>query len=393
MKYIFVILIIMSFFLFIIIKNKKYPIILLLLTTLSMMLGYPSVSLDAAKEGINLWLFVVIPSLIPFFIINDMLIFLRVPDNIARLFSPAAKVLFGTSGYGAYVFIMSIFSGYPAGARITSQLIENRKITPQEGSQILTFSSTSGPLFIIGAVGSGMLKSTLAGYILFLSHFVGAVANGIILRFFFPKNRNYNPVPKQNSNTIPSVGDMLSKAISNTLVTCGFIGGYIILFSVVIALLNTIDFFSMLQIFMSKFLFIPPVFSGHISSLFETSIEISNGCRIISMLNTTFDIKLIMSSFIIAFSGLSIIGQAVSLINKTGISIKGYFISKIFHGFFAAISCAIIIKLSSSSLETFAFFRSLEYINLPFIIVLLLIIILALNILSSRIISKKNRVL
>ena len=47
---------------------------------------------------------------------------------------------------------------------------------------MLSFCSTSGPMFIIGAVGAGMFNSTFAGYIMFTSHVLGAFLNGIIYR-------------------------------------------------------------------------------------------------------------------------------------------------------------------------------------------------------------------
>lgn len=46
------------------------------------------------------------------------------------------------------------------------------------------FCSTSGPMFIVGAVGIGMFESTKFGYILFLSHAISALINGLIFRNF-----------------------------------------------------------------------------------------------------------------------------------------------------------------------------------------------------------------
>ncbi|WP_133627731.1 hypothetical protein [Fonticella tunisiensis] len=373
----------MSFLLLPFYKNKKYLLVTLLLTVVAMMIAYPGASFSAAKEGMNLWLFVVIPSLIPFFIINDMLISLRVPDNIARLFSPVAKFLFNTSGYGAYVFIMSIFSGYPAGARITSQLVENKKITSKEGLKILTFSSTSGPLFIIGAVGSGMLKSTIGGYILFISHILGAVLNGIVLRFFFPGDINIKDEKVNNSCGTISLGNMLSKGILNTLITCGFIGGYIVLFSVIIALLNQIEFFKTIHTFLTVFLMLPSETSDIISSLLETSIEISNGCMIISDLSVSFEMKLILSSFIIAFSGFSIIGQAASLIYKTKISLRKYFLSKINHGILSSIVCYLILRTNLLSVNSGDKMLNSIAFQPVLIVELLLIVLLLLNIMGT----------
>lgn len=363
-------------------KTRKYSMILGALLFLSLLTIYPRESLEAAREGINLWIFVVMPSLFPFFIISDLLIALKIPENLSRLFAPIARVLFNTSGYGAYVFIMSIFSGYPAGAKITRELIDSQKITAKEGQKILSFSSTSGPLFIIGAVGAGMLQNINAGYIIFICHVFGAIINGILVNFFrrkqISKNNDLNGLYRTSKES--STGNVLSNAIGNSLYTSGFIGGYIILFSVIIALLDKIAFFSILGDIMD--MIFPASISQLTSYVLKTSLEISNGCKILSGLPLSLEYKLILSSFIIAFSGFSIIGQVSSIIAKTSINLKTYFIHKLSHGMVSSILCFLVIKLNIFNIATVSA-ASYRPVNYFFAITqFLLLLILSLNIIS-----------
>lgn len=383
----FPILIIAILIMFPFIKTRRFSIIMVLFIFLILLTIYPKESLNAAEGGINLWIFVVMPSLFPFFIISDLLISLRIPENIARLFTPIARFLFKTSGYGAYVFIMSIFSGYPTGAKITSELVLSRKITPMEGQRILTFSSTSGPLFIIGAVGAGMFKSTEAGYIIFICHILGAIINGILFGFFnksTPKEKDFSNKAFILNNNLPA-GNIMSKAIINSLYTSGFIGGYIILFSVIISMLDRIDFFScissLFKVFMPKSISIFP------GIILKTSLEISNGCKIISTLPYSFELKLILSSFIIAFSGFSVIGQVSSIIGKTNIKLKAYILGKLSHGLISSFLCYILLNINSFKItvSNTTFINSVNY-NI-FLLQLLMLIILLLNTIS--IIEKK----
>jgi sporulation integral membrane protein YlbJ len=352
MNIIFFILIVSSFALPVFIKNRNLTIKMLLFLLIILIVKYPEICVNASINGLNLWIYAVIPSLLPFFIINDMLISLKVPDSFAKMFAPVSKLMFRTSGYGAYVFIMSIFSGYPAGAKITASLIENNKISANEGQQILTFSSTSGPLFIIGVVGATMMKSPTAGYILISAHILGAVANGIIFSFIFGRKNIYNQkfIPIKPFNKTSS--EILSSAIINSLYTCGFIGGYIIIFSVIISLLNKIDFFQIIASLLHSIFLIPLQFSKLISSFIEASLEISNGSKILSDLTVSVDLKLILLSFIISFSGLSIIGQVASVINKTKIKISIYVISKFSHGVLSAFFCYLSLKFDLFGLSS-----------------------------------------
>lgn len=395
MKYIIFLLIMTSMAGFIRKKTRRISFILSVFIFLSLIIALPHHSIDAAKNGINLWLYIVVPSLFPFFIINDILVSMRVPESLSNFCAPLARILFNTSGYGAYVFIMSIFSGYPVGAKITSQLIDERKITPLEGQKILSFSSTSGPLFIIGAVGAGMLKSTAAGYIIYISHITASIINGLLYNLIYRKKTQSINFRGDLNIKKQGIGEMLTKAITGSLFTLSIIGGYIVLFSVIITLLESIDFFNLLNAFLNNFLFLPNTISTLISNIIKTSLEISNGCKLVSLMGINFNSKLVIISFIIAFSGLSIIGQVSSLIRNSGIDFKKYILSKLSHGIISALICSIIISIKPQAVQTFNKTPNLNISKIFINIKLLLIVILLLNILSytfKKISKKKHKI-
>lgn len=384
MNYFYFVLILAALCSGFIVRRRNLTISLILILIVFLIMRYPEISVAAAKDGMNLWIFVVMPSLLPFFIINDMLISLRVPENIAKLFAPVAKVLFKTSGYGAYVFIMSVFSGYPAGAKITSELIGAKKITPREGQKILSFSSTSGPLFIVGVVGSGMLGSASAGYLLIISHILGSVVNGIVFGIIMGKRTKNTMGVENKAASEASVGEMLTKSILNSLITGGLIGGYVVLFSVIIALFNKIEFFNIFSSFIHYILFIPREIADIFGNILKASLEISNGCNILSSSPLKMDLKPVLISFIIAFSGLSIIGQVASILNKSKINLGLYIITKLTHGLFSSLICYLLLKAGAFNIPVSAGMSSfdLSISNEYALILLLLIGIMLLNLLS-----------
>ncbi|MCX7695582.1 MAG: hypothetical protein N2Z71_07755 [Caloramator sp.] len=333
MEKILFILIAISFILLFIKKYNPFGLKLMIFLILILIILHPSVSLNSAKEGLNLFLYTVFPSLFPFFIINDLLMSVGITENIAYIFNKPINKIFKTSGYGAYAFIISIFSGYPAGAKVVRELIDAKKISPKEGEKILTFSSTSGPLFIIGAVGAGMLKSNLLGYILYASHIIGSILNGIICNLFSKiEKKEYK---FEHKDTIIN----LNNSIKNSLITMGFIAGYIIFFSVVINLLDTINFFNLISFILSKLFKI----SGDDLSIFIKSLfEISNGCKLI--VSSSISNKMLAISFILSFSGISILYQVKGVLEGCNISFKKYVLSKINHGVLSSIVCFFICK-------------------------------------------------
>ncbi|MCX7951737.1 MAG: hypothetical protein N2594_07280 [Clostridiales bacterium] len=374
MNYLFFLLITLSIILILVPKYNKFGTKLLILLFLSLIIISPNISLNSAKEGLNLFLYAVFPSLFPFFIINDFMMSSGITENISTLCNKPIRFIFKTSGYGAYAFIISIFSGYPAGAKVVNELIFAKKISPEEGDKILTFSSTSGPLFIIGAVGAGMLKNNYMGYILYISHVISAIINGLFYNFFYKNTLNKNYII--NPNTNKSIN--LQKAIKNSLITMGYISGYIVIFSVIINLLSSIRFY---QIFATLLCQIIKIDKTKIEIIFQSLFEISNGCKIISAYNGPVIFKLCLISFILAFSGLSIIFQVKGVLEKSNISFGKYIISKLTHGIFATIVCYFVctfVNINTFTTTTIININSIYLLSS----MLLLIIVFTLNTLS-----------
>ena len=56
-------------------------------------------------------------------------------------------------GIGAFALTIGITSGYPVGAKVTSDLYKDNNCTKEEAERLIAFTNSSGPLFIISAVG------------------------------------------------------------------------------------------------------------------------------------------------------------------------------------------------------------------------------------------------
>jgi len=115
---------------------------------------YPSEIIEATRSGIILWANVVLPSLLPFFIGAELLVGLGLVKFIGVLIEPIIRPIFHVPGEASFIFAMSITSGYPIGVKLTSNLRRNNVISQSEAQRIISFCSTSGPLFMIGAVAT-----------------------------------------------------------------------------------------------------------------------------------------------------------------------------------------------------------------------------------------------
>ncbi|MGI6703130.1 MAG: sporulation integral membrane protein YlbJ [Clostridia bacterium] len=326
---------------------------------------YPEECYRAAVDGVDTWVNVVLPALLPFFIGAELLIGLGVIDFIGTMLEPVMRPLFKTPGNSAFVFVMSIASGYPVGVKLTCSLREKGMCTWAEGQRMLTFCSTSGPLFMIGAVAIGMFGSRLAGTIIAISHYLSAAILGIIVGFLFGGSSKGEVRSPGTRGIRGAVNAMLAKrrldgrpfgvlwgdAVRESINTLLIVGGFIIMFSVVIQLFSltgalqfvTGPFERLLSGISLPKTLVQPVFSG--------MLEITIGSRLLSQVEALpFVYVVSAASLIIGWSGFSIHAQAVSFISRTDLNPALYMLSKLFHGILCCLTSYLICRVFLSGM-------------------------------------------
>ncbi len=356
-------------------KLIKYflPKFIVLLLIIGIMI-FPNESIKAAKDGILIWINILMPSLLPFIIGANLIVSLKVVDIVGAIINPITKFIFNVSGKSTLVFVISAASGYPVGAKLASDLRLSGDISKFEGQRLTSFCSTSGPLFIIGAVCIGMMNNSSLGYIMLICHYLGALSVGIIFRKFGGE-KDF----KNSNSTISSIKSIINSpqkdgffvcfgnAVINGVNTLLAVGGFVIIFSVVfkiLTLFNIIEYLSFVLCFLfSRFGLCMDVCCAFISGLFEITIGCNNIANISSISEIT---KASLCSFIIGFSGLSILAQCCSFIAKTDIKTSIYIFNKFLHGMFACIYTYLLYPLCtkhSVGVSNFTSFYNYVYDN------------------------------
>ena len=227
---------------------------------------------------------------------------------------------------------MGIISGYPTGAKILSDFRKNNVCSKTECERLLAYTNNSGPLFIIGTVGTSLFFSKEIGYLLLLTHLLGTLTVGILFRFY--KN-NYREIEYTEELSFSNFSSLLSNSILNSLKTLGTILGYIIIFSIIINIFLTSG---VLNIFNSFEYYI------WIKSTILGIFEITNGISFVSNIAVkTLTPSIILTSFLLGFGGISVLMQVYSIISKTDLSIKPYIIGKLLHGIFSALYTFLLL--------------------------------------------------
>lgn len=338
-------------FIIISLKNNLLTIIFALFMTC--LLIFSKQNMAAAKNALSLWANSVVPSLLPFFIATELLSYTNTASLIGKLLHPIMKPVFNVPGIGAYAFIMGIISGYPIGAKIVTELRQENLCTKEEGERLLAFTNNSGPLFIIGTVGISLFGNTSIGLLLFLTHISACITVGIIFRFWKKNsisNINYSNYTRQkvkenNNQRLNNIGEILTKSISNAIQNIVIIGGFILLFGLIISILNSSGIMKILNSFISPLLYILRIPVDFSEGIISGILELTNGLKLISSIpNKAISINIIICAFLLGFSGISIALQIFSITSKSDLSIKAYLIGKLLQGIFAAIYTYVLIR-------------------------------------------------
>lgn len=329
-----------------ILKLRKLAIPSLFILFSICLILFSSSNLSAAQNGLTLWATSVIPSLFPFFVATELLSYTNLVNILGKFFDKLMKPLFNVRGEGSFAFIMGIISGYPVGAKIACNLRKSNICSKEECERLLAFTNNSGPLFIIGTVGIKMYGSSLIGFLLFITHILSCITVGICFRFWksssvvFLGGNNSKKALSNNEIKLSDLGKVISKSITNSISTILNIGGFVVIFSVIISILKHCNFIILLKPFLT-FLHIPTEFvENFILGLFE----ITNGIFAISAIcYKKISVNIILTSFLLGCGGISILLQVWSIVSETDLSIKAYFWGKFLHGIFASIYTFLLI--------------------------------------------------
>ena len=318
-------------------KNKFFQFLILSIIVLFIARG--TYAIEYAKEAMELCYNMIIPTLFPFFICSGLLIYSGFSESISKVFAPVMKPLFNVNPNGSAAFVLGIISGYPLGAVTVCNLYQGFYISKTEAERMLGFCNNSGPLFILGSVGIGMYFSIEVGIMLYLVHIISAILVGFILRFY-KKNDYLAPrtqITVRENSALAGFGDVLENSLKSILNVCGAV----IFFSVVSRLF--LDFVHLKEQYMA---------------LIYGICEFASGAFKVSALDVDFVSKMVLSSFIVGFAGISVHIQVLAVVSKHSLSIRPYILGKLLHG---AISAGLMyMVLKASTLKNMNFMLNLS---------------------------------
>ncbi|MCQ2559764.1 MAG: sporulation integral membrane protein YlbJ [Clostridia bacterium] len=283
------------------------------------MISQPRLVFNGALRGLDIWWTLVFPSLLPFFIISELLLVLGIVRFMGVLLEPLMRPWFNLPGGAALVFCLGFTSGAPLAAMLTARLRQEGEISRAEGERLLSFTNNASPLFILVAVAVGMLKEPQAGLSVgFLMRFYGGSSSlslppgkgGLWLRACRELAASWREEQRP-------LGRILGDIVQNSVKSLLYIGGFIIIFAVLIQLLSENGFIEfgaeILAWVLAPLQFSPEVLQALSAGFWEMTL----GCQMAAGSETALTEKLMAISLILGWSGLSVQSQIAGFIGRT----------------------------------------------------------------------------
>ena len=287
---------------------------LLLVLFAAVFLSSPARCGQSVLNGLMLWLTAIVPTALPLLVVLSLMVRSPAFLSLTRRLSPFAEKLFRIPGAGAGAMLLSLLSGYPAGARTVAELASEGRL--QKGDVFCTtcLASTSGPAFCLGAAAA-MFGSPAAGMVLFGSHLLAVWSAGFLLPRLTRHKAEPAPPP------LPKAREPFSALLISAVQAVLSVGALIALFFCIKEMLFSI---------------LPPL-SGYGEGILSGLLEVTAGVSALANLKTPLSLALAAAE--VSFGGLCVNAQQLSFLAGTGVKMLPFLLVKCAHGLLAFAFC------------------------------------------------------
>ncbi len=299
-----------------------------------LILFFPNEALLSASSAISSWMNIVLPSLLPFCIATSLLEECGAVAIFARWLQPFTTKVFGFSGVFSYAFAASCLSGYPMGAKITSESYAGGQLSQAEATRMINCTSTSGPMYLMGAVAIGMLGNASYSKYLLFPHYLSALLLAILSgRSFHRKHPDaLTKLPQPNLSQPVSFGSALSRSVAKSLDSMLAVGGFMVIYAV---------FAQCLLAFFDHTLLDGNQSTRQFLSLGLGVLEMTTGCIGSEVLPLSQRVLYLCG--IVSFGGFCIQSQTTALCSKNGLPVRGLFVHKTLQGLLSVLLAMILM--------------------------------------------------
>ncbi len=286
--------------------KKKFIFVSLILFT-AYILVCPKDAVRAAADGLVLWYEQVLPTLLPFAILSNVLIYSNYLQYVTRYTAPVIRRLFPVSENGAFVLFSGFLFGFPMGSRNCAELLRCGGISKKEADVLFIVTNNISPVFISSYILCQQLNMPSLTLLSYAVLYLPPLAAGRIL---LRKNTAADCLQKKPASRFQMNFKIMDAGIMNGFETLTRLGGYIMLFSMIASMVKKLP--------------LPALCSLVVTGM----TEITNGISLLKDAPLSPGLCYVLAMTFTAFGGLSGIAQTSSMVRDTGLSLKKYSLLK-----------------------------------------------------------------
>lgn len=284
---------------------KKKLIAFILILCIAYGIFRPKMFASAAANGLYLWYHSVLPTLLPFGIISNIMFRTGLYDNVFDRISSVLKHIYPLRAPLFYPIIAGFLFGFPLGSKLCADLYHIGKISKKEAVIVSCISNNFGPAFLFNYVCHTLPGNLLPDWLFLMICYLSPLFIGRILITFSPKwpdEKSPEKIPPSRSELTLTIID---DGIMNGFTTMIKLAGYIMFFSIAADIITHL-----------------PISQSTLSCCVGF-LEITNGIYILNESTLPVVQKWILAAAFVSFGGLSGLCQTASMLSelKTGLSV------------------------------------------------------------------------
>ena len=317
-------------------------------------LGDGSGALNASLRGVAVWWEVLFPALFPFFVLSELLLGFGIVHFMGTLLDPFMRPLFRLPGAGGFIVSMGFVSGYPVGARLTARLVEQKLVTNDEGERLVAMTTTSDPIFLIGAVCVGFFGNLHVAPVLAAAHYIGALLLGVASRFgkrhetLSAASAAKDPVKRSRWRAALAamhrariedgrpLGVLIQQSLQSSLALMMIVGGLVVFFSAALDLLSNGGWLTPLRHVAAQLLpwfgLSPQLSEAYMHGAFEVTLgaKASAADSALPLVD-----RVAVAAFVLSWAGFSVHAQVAGLMSAGGWRYLPFARTRFIHGLIA----------------------------------------------------------
>ena len=289
----------------------------LLFGLLLLTLGFGTLTLQSAQNALSIWFEKLVPSMFLSMVLVRLLYKEHAFDHLPSLGLPA---LLGMDQGAWNLVLCTMFLGFPTGSVFVDEAVRDGVLSRQDAARLLYCCCFPTPGFVIISCGIVFFKSLHIGMLLFALQLL----SGLLL-LLFTRRHTVHTFPAAVASS-QSFMRNLSSAVTESGISLYMIGGYLMLFMSVTAVL---------------FSFLPEFPALIIRSL----AEFSSGIVLINVTPFSTMQRLLLTSFLLGFAGLCVHLQIMRMVEPVTLSYPVFLLYRLLPGLISVLQLILCVQL------------------------------------------------